>query len=93
MDILFLIKVIVLGIVEGVTEFLPISSTGHLIIVGDLLKFSEEQKGLIDVFDIVSQFAAILAVIWAYRVKFTGLASGILRRQPERQSVRFVLML
>ena len=66
MDLILLIKAFILGLVEGVTEFLPISSTGHLIIAGDLLHFNDE-KGKI--FEIVIQLGAILAVCWVYRVK------------------------
>ena len=66
MDLLLLVKALILGLVEGITEFLPISSTGHLIIAGDLLNFNDE-KG--KVFEIVIQLAAILAVCWEYRVK------------------------
>lgn len=66
MDLILLLKGLVLGLVEGVTEFLPISSTGHLIIAGDLLNFNDE-KGKI--FEIVIQLGAILAVCWEYRAK------------------------
>ena len=66
MDLILLFKGLVLGLVEGVTEFLPISSTGHLIIAGDLLNFNDE-KGKI--FEIVIQLGAILAVCWSYRAK------------------------
>lgn len=57
-------KVIVLGIVEGITEFLPISSTGHLIVVADLLNFEGSVGGT---FEIFIQLGAVLAVIWYYR--------------------------
>ena len=61
MDALLLLKALILGIVEGLTEFLPISSTGHLILVGDLLDFNDERGKL---FTIVIQSGAILDVVW-----------------------------
>jgi undecaprenyl-diphosphatase len=64
MDTVLLIKVIIMGIVEGLTEFLPISSTGHLILAGSLLNFTGEK---IKVFEIVIQAGAMLAVCWEYR--------------------------
>jgi len=69
-----LLKAAILGIVEGLTEFLPISSTGHLILAGDLLNFNDE-KG--KVFEIVIQFGAILAVCWEYRAKIMEVAKGL----------------
>ncbi len=74
MDTALLFKALVLGIVEGLTEFLPVSSTGHLILVGDLLNFNDE-KG--KVFEIVIQAGAILAVCWEYRVKLMDTINGI----------------
>jgi undecaprenyl-diphosphatase len=64
MDTVLLIKVILMGIVEGLTEFLPISSTGHLILAGSLLNFTGEKVKL---FEIVIQAGAMLAVCWEYR--------------------------
>lgn len=64
MDLILLLKAFLLGLVEGATEFLPISSTGHLIIVGDLLHFNDD-KGKI--FEIVIQLGAILAVCYEFR--------------------------
>jgi undecaprenyl-diphosphatase len=58
---------LVLGIVEGLTEFLPVSSTGHLILAGDLLDFNHPSR---DVFYIAIQTGAMLAVLWEYRARF-----------------------
>src|SRR5689334_17538771 len=62
-----LIKALILGIVEGLTEFLPISSTGHLILAGELLNASDERW---NVFNIVIQTGAMLAIVWEYRARF-----------------------
>jgi undecaprenyl-diphosphatase len=62
-----LIKALILGIVEGLTEFLPISSTGHLILAGELLGASDERW---NVFNVVIQTGAMLAIVWEYRARF-----------------------
>lgn len=62
-----LLYALILGIVEGVTEFLPVSSTGHLILVGDLLGANDERW---NVFNIVIQTGAMLAIVWEYRARF-----------------------
>jgi undecaprenyl-diphosphatase len=82
-----LIKAAILGIVEGLTEFLPISSTGHLIVAGDLLDFNDE-KG--KAFLIMIQTGAMLAVMWQYRVKLVDLAIGLFSR---REAQIFILKL
>jgi undecaprenyl-diphosphatase len=85
MDLLLLGKALILGIVEGLTEFLPISSTGHLILVGDLLGFNDERG---KAFEVIIQFGAILAVCWEYRSKLWSVVSTI---QASKASQRFVI--
>jgi undecaprenyl-diphosphatase len=74
MDIALLLQAAILGIVEGLTEFLPVSSTGHLIVAGDLLGFGGERA---KVFMIAIQLAAILAVVWEYRAKLAQVLVGL----------------
>ncbi|MEI7466309.1 MAG: undecaprenyl-diphosphate phosphatase [Burkholderiales bacterium] len=74
MDITLLIKAALMGIVEGLTEFLPISSTGHLILAGSLLGFTGETA---KVFDIAIQTGAMFAVIWQYRARLQATVSGL----------------
>ena len=62
MDLFELLKIVVLGIVEGITEWLPISSTGHMILVDEVLKL-DQSKAFMDMFLVVIQLGAILAVI------------------------------
>jgi len=76
-----LLDALLLGVAEGLTEFLPVSSTGHLILVSDLLGLNDE-KG--KVFDIVIQLGAILAVCWEFRARFARAFSG-LARDPVQQ--------
>ena len=80
MELIILFKAFILGIVEGTTEFLPISSTGHLIITGDLLNFNDE-KGKI--FEVVIQLGAILAVCWAYRQRLINMASSLSNKNTQ----------
>jgi undecaprenyl-diphosphatase len=74
MDLILLGKALILGVVEGLTEFLPISSTGHLILVGDLLNFNDERG---KAFEVIIQFGAILAVCWEFRAKLWNVMSTI----------------
>lgn len=82
-----LIKALILGIIEGLTEFLPVSSTGHLILAGDLLNFNDDKAKL---FTIVIQVGAILAICWEYRRKIGTVLAGLTR---ERSAQKFVLNL
>jgi undecaprenyl-diphosphatase len=65
---------IILGLVEGITEYLPVSSTGHLILFGDMLEFEGEKA---KTFDVVIQLGAILSVVWLYRARFLELFKGL----------------
>jgi undecaprenyl-diphosphatase len=75
-------KALVLGVVEGLTEFLPVSSTGHLIVAGSLLNYTNAQS---KVFDVVIQFGAILAICWEYRRKIGTVVGGLPTRPDARR--------
>ncbi|WP_085706979.1 undecaprenyl-diphosphate phosphatase [Pseudomonas sp. B35(2017)] len=83
MDFWTLFQVLILGAVEGLTEFLPISSTGHQIIVADLLEFGGERAMA---FNIIIQLGAILAVVWAFRPKIFEVVKGL---PTQRNAQRF----
>ncbi len=74
MDLALYLKAAILGVVEGITEFLPISSTGHLIIAGQLLGFNGDKA---KVFDIFIQSGAMLAIVWEYRARFGRVLAGL----------------
>ena len=80
-------QAVILGIVEGLTEFLPISSTGHQIIVADLLNFGGERAMA---FNIIIQLGAILAVVWEFRRKILDVVVGL---PTQRQAQRFTVNL
>jgi len=87
MDPILLLKALILGIVEGLTEFLPISSTGHLILAGDMLNFNDDRGKL---FEIVIQSGAILAVVWEYRQRLLVVARGAF---SDKAAQKFILNL
>ncbi|SAK60113.1 undecaprenyl pyrophosphate phosphatase [Caballeronia arationis] len=82
MDWILMCKALVLGVVEGLTEFLPVSSTGHLIVAGSLLNYTNAQS---KVFDVVIQFGAILAICWEYRRKIGTVVGGLPTRPDARR--------
>lgn len=89
MDLPLLFKALLLGILEGLTEFLPVSSTGHLIIAGSLLDYTDEQS---KVFKIVIQLAAILAICWEYRARLGHVAGGLNSDPAARRFVGHILL-
>lgn len=86
MDFLIVLKALMMGLVEGFTEFLPISSTGHLIVFGNLIGFHSNHK----VFEIAIQLGAVLAVVFEYRQRFSNVLHGL---GKDRKANRFVLNL
>ena len=88
MESMDLIKALLLGILEGLTEFIPVSSTGHLIVASSLLDFTDARA---KVFAIAIQFGAILAVCWAQREKLLSVSRGLLSN--DRASRQFALNL
>jgi undecaprenyl-diphosphatase len=80
---LSLLAIILLGIVEGLTEFLPVSSTGHLILAGEVMKVPQGTE----TFDVVIQLGAILAVVVLYRHRFRAVLAGLAR--GEEGAIRF----
>ncbi|EFQ63458.1 MULTISPECIES: undecaprenyl-diphosphate phosphatase [Pseudomonas] len=87
MDFWTAIQALILGVVEGLTEFLPISSTGHQIIVADLLDFGGERAMA---FNIIIQLGAILAVVWEFRRKILDVVTGL---PTQRNAQRFTVNL
>jgi undecaprenyl-diphosphatase len=87
-DLLSFPEAILLGIVEGITEFLPISSTGHLLVVSDLIGFGQgEATNAADTYAIAIQFGAIVAVLALYRVRVWSMVQGMAGRDADGLSV------
>ena len=82
MDLWTAAQALILGVVEGLTEFLPISSTGHQIIVADLLNFGGERAMA---FNIIIQLGAILAVVWEFRRKIIDVVVGLPTKPEARR--------
>ena len=91
MDLLLLLKAAIMGIVEGITEFLPISSTGHLILAAELMDFWTKEKS--DVFVIAIQMGAIAAVIYEYWTRLWGAATGMFTGEETGRRLGFGLIL
>lgn len=88
MDLIIIIKSAIIGVVEGITEFLPVSSTGHIIFASEIMGFVPPGE----VFEIFIQFAAILALCWLYRTKLWGVASGFITRKSDWYFIRNITL-
>jgi len=87
-------EALLLGIVEGITEFLPISSTGHLLVVGHLIGFGDGEASVAaDTYSIAIQFGSILAVMYLYRVRMWSMARGVFGADNEGRAVLTRLIL
>lgn len=84
MNFVLVLKAFIMGIVEGCTEFLPISSTGHLILAGSLLDFTGDN---VKVFSIAIQSGAMLSVVWVYRQKIASVVRGMFTNSRDRKFV------
>lgn len=91
MDFILFLQAAVMGIVEGITEFLPISSTGHLILASALMDFWEKDKS--DVFVVAIQVGAIAAVIYEYWGKLWGAATGLVTGEKKGRHLGISLIL
>ena len=90
---LSILDAVVLGVVEGITEFLPISSTGHLLVTQHLLGLGDEAgKVAADTYAIAIQLGAILAVVALYRVRIASMAKGVIGKDAEGRSILTMLV-
>jgi undecaprenyl-diphosphatase len=83
-----MLKALILGLVEGFTEFLPVSSTGHLLLIGHFLGFESKGK----TFEVLVQLGAILAIVSVYFVKLVDIAKGMFTDRQKRNFVIAVLL-
>lgn len=89
MDVLFIFKAIVIAIVEGITEFIPVSSTGHMILAGGIIGFPETE--FTKMFNVVIQLGAIMAIVVLYWDKLWGLVKSFF--QKEKKGINFIVAL
>jgi undecaprenyl-diphosphatase len=86
-------QAIILGIVEGITEFLPVSSTGHLLVTGELINFGTgAQQTAADTYSIAIQFGAIIAVLVLYRERIWSMLNGLVGRDVDGRSTLMRLL-
>jgi undecaprenyl-diphosphatase len=90
MDIVLALKALIMGLVEGFTEFLPISSTGHLILTEHLLGFHGMEEKM-KVFEIVIQAGAMVAVIWEFRARITAVLTGLADPRQQRFALNVLI--
>lgn len=90
MEFVLLFKALIMGLVEGITEFLPISSTGHLIITADLIGFWTKEKR--DVFEVAIQLGAILSVVYVYRERLLHVLKGFTHDKADQRLIINVLI-
>ena len=89
LDLLFIVKAVIVAIVQGITEFLPVSSTGHMIIVGDLIKFSSENSSteFRQMFEVVIQLGSIMAIVVLFWRKLWALIISLFKK--EESGIKF----
>ncbi|HUH40317.1 MAG TPA: undecaprenyl-diphosphate phosphatase, partial [Castellaniella sp.] len=86
----FLLQALFLGLIEGFTEFIPVSSTAHLLLVGDWIGFPSDQN---KVFEVVIQLGSILAVMWLFRARLLRLVRGYFSGDPQERGFVHSLLL
>jgi undecaprenyl-diphosphatase len=92
MDLLYILKAIVLAIVEGITEFIPISSTGHMILTGDLIGFHGTENEFSNFYEVFIQAGAILAIVVLYRKKIALILKSFFKWETRGKSFALVII-